>query len=67
MGLILGGLVEEKWSQAMVIYDNNMLAFLERPIVVLFLALALIGLFWTPLIAVAKKMFGGKPKPASAD
>jgi len=67
MGLILGGLVEEKWSQSMVIYDNNMLAFLERPIVVLFLALALIGLFWTPLIAVAKKMFGGKPKPASAD
>lgn len=49
MGLILGKLVEEKWSQAMVIYDNNMLLFLERPIVVLFLILAMIGLFWGPL------------------
>jgi putative tricarboxylic transport membrane protein len=67
MGLILGGLVEEKWSQAMVIYDNNMLLFLERPIVLLFLALALIGLFWTPLTALAKKMFGGKPSEAGAE
>ena len=33
----------------MVIYDNNMLLFLERPIVVLFLILAMIGLFWGPL------------------
>jgi putative tricarboxylic transport membrane protein len=67
MGLILGGLVEEKWSQAMVIYDNNMLLFLERPIVVLFLGLALIGLFWTPLTALMKKMFGGKPSEAGAE
>lgn len=67
MGLILGGLVEEKWSQAMVIHDNNMLLFLERPIVILFLGLALIGLFWNPLTALARKMFGGKPSEAGAD
>jgi putative tricarboxylic transport membrane protein len=67
MGLILGRLVEEKWSQAMVIYDNNMLLFLERPIVILFLVLALLGLFWTPLTALTKKAFGGKPRPADAD
>lgn len=67
MGLILGGLVEEKWSQAMVIYDHNMLLFLERPIVILFLGLSVVSLFWTPLTAVARKTFGGKARPAGAD
>ena len=67
MGLILGRLVEEKWSQAMVIYDNNMLLFLERPIVILFLVLALLGLFWTPLTAFLKKRSAAKSKPAEAD
>jgi hypothetical protein len=44
-----------------------MLLFLERPIVILFLTLALIGLFWTPLTVLAKKAFGGKPSEAGAE
>lgn len=56
MGMILGKLVEEKWSQAMVIYDNNMLLFLEGPIVVLFLILAMVGLFWVPLCHGVRKL-----------
>jgi putative tricarboxylic transport membrane protein len=45
MGLILGRLVEENWSRAMIIYDNNFLRFFESWIVVLFFVLTLMGLF----------------------
>ncbi len=46
MGLILGKLVEERLSQAMIMFDNNWLRFFESPIVVMFFALTVIGLFW---------------------
>ena len=60
MGLILGGLVEEKLSQSMIIFDNNWLMFLERPIVLLFFALTLIGLFW-PYISRAIQRIASRP------
>lgn len=44
MGLILGKMVEETFSQAMIIHDNNALAFLESPIVLMFFALTVISL-----------------------
>jgi len=44
MGLILGKLVEETFSQGMIIYDNNFLRFFESPIVLLFFALTLLSL-----------------------
>ncbi|MDB4021876.1 tripartite tricarboxylate transporter permease [Litorivicinus sp.] len=50
MGLILGKLVEEAFSQSMIIYDNNFFALLESPIVLFFFALTFINLstpFWT--------------------
>ncbi len=50
MGLILGKLVEENLSRAMIIYDNNWLRFFESPIVDGFLVLTLMSLFW-PLIS----------------
>ncbi|MBT8361791.1 MAG: C4-dicarboxylate ABC transporter permease [Desulfobacterales bacterium] len=50
MGLILGKLVEENLSRAMIIYDNNWLRFFESPIVDFFLLLTLLSLFW-PLIS----------------
>ena len=49
MGLILGKMVEEAFSQSMIIYDNNFLALMESPIV-LFFALTAVNLstpFWT--------------------
>ena len=50
MGLILGKLVEQNLSRAMIIYDNNWLRFFESPIVDAFLFLTVVSLFW-PLIS----------------
>ncbi len=44
MGLILGKLVEETFSQSMIIYDNNFLRLFESPIVLLFFGLTLLSL-----------------------
>jgi putative tricarboxylic transport membrane protein len=56
MGLILGPLVEVSFSQSMIIYDNNFLAFLESPIVVVLFGLTCVSLFWpllSPLVRLA--------------
>ena len=45
MGLILGKLVEEAFSQSMIIYDNQWWRLFESPIVNLFLAFTLLSLF----------------------
>jgi putative tricarboxylic transport membrane protein len=45
MGLVLGGLVEESWSQAMIIFDGNWLRFFESPICIFFYALTALSLF----------------------
>jgi putative tricarboxylic transport membrane protein len=50
MGLILGKLVEENLSRAMIILDNNWLRFFESPIVDFFLILTVLSLTW-PLIS----------------
>ena len=50
MGLILGKLVEQNLSRAMIIYDNDWLRFFESPIVDAFLVLTAVSLFW-PLIS----------------
>jgi Uncharacterized protein conserved in bacteria len=50
MGLILGKMVEEAFSQSMIIYDNNFWALMESPIVLFFFALTALNLstpFWT--------------------
>jgi len=56
MGLILGKLVEESFSQSMIIYDNQWWRFFESPIVNLFFAFTVIGLF-APTIGRALKRF----------
>ncbi len=48
MGLILGKLVEESFSQSMIIHDNNFFALLDKPIVVFFFVLTFLSLT-TPL------------------
>ncbi len=57
MGLILGRLVEETWSQSMVIMDGNWWGFLESPIVLLFLGLTVISLFWPLITEHVPKLF----------
>ena len=45
MGLILGRLMEEFWSQSMIIFDNNWFRFFDSWIVDLFFVFTLMGLF----------------------
>ncbi len=44
MGLILGTIIEENFSKAMIIHDNSVLSMLERPLVLLFFALTAVSL-----------------------
>ncbi|MGI9421477.1 MAG: tripartite tricarboxylate transporter permease [Geminicoccaceae bacterium] len=44
MGLILGSIIEENFSKAMIIHDNSVLSMLERPVVLLFFVLTVISL-----------------------
>jgi len=60
MGLILGKLVEESLSQSMILFDNNWLRFFESPIVVLFFALTVLGLFWSTITRALVKLVARK-------
>ncbi|WP_420405451.1 tripartite tricarboxylate transporter permease [Nisaea sp.] len=53
MGLILGELVENSLKQSLIIFDHDWLRFLERPIVVTFLALTLASMVW-PIVSLVK-------------
>ncbi|MCH7977590.1 MAG: tripartite tricarboxylate transporter permease [Acidobacteria bacterium] len=55
MGLVLGKLVENSLAQSMIIFDQNWLLFFERPIVVLFFSLSLIGIFAAPVAGLLRK------------
>jgi putative tricarboxylic transport membrane protein len=61
MGLVLGVLVEESWSQAMIIFNGNWLRFFESPICLLFFALTALSLFggaiWPRLSAAARRLY----------
>jgi putative tricarboxylic transport membrane protein len=50
MGLILGKLVEESFSQSMIILDNHWWRMFESPVVDLFFLFTVLGLCW-PLIS----------------
>ncbi|MGH1481029.1 MAG: tripartite tricarboxylate transporter permease [Geminicoccales bacterium] len=53
MGLILGSIIEENFSKAMIIHDNSILSMLERPIVLLFFILTIISLI-TPIYSALR-------------
>lgn len=63
MGLILGKLVEESFSQSMIILDSNWLRLFESPIVNVFFALTLLGLMW-PLVKKIYARLTGRPTSA---
>lgn len=54
MGLVLGGLLEKNWSQAMIIFDSNWTMFFQSWISNLFFGLAAISLL-SPAISPAFK------------
>jgi putative tricarboxylic transport membrane protein len=49
MGLVLGGIIERSWSQAIIIFDSAWWRFFESPICNLFFALTVLSLFGTYL------------------
>lgn len=49
MGLILGVMIEESFSQSMIVYDNDWWRLFERPIAVGFFCLTVLSLSW-PLV-----------------
>ncbi len=55
MGLILGPLVEESFSQSMIMYDNEFIRLFDSPIVVGFFTLTFLGLFWPALSAAYRR------------
>jgi len=56
MGLVLGTLLENSFAQSMIIFDHAATGFLQRPIALLFFALALCGLFFTPAVRLARAL-----------
>ena len=61
MGLVLGGLIEESWSQAMIIFDSAWWRFFESPICNLFFALTVLSLLGpylgSGLSAIARRIY----------
>ena len=60
MGLILGQLVEESFSQSMIMYDNNFFLLFESPIVVVLFLCTFLGLFWPFLKPIFALAFSGR-------
>lgn len=54
MGLVLGGILEESWSQAMIIFDSDWSRFFESWIALLFYAMTALSLA-SPLIGRAMR------------
>jgi putative tricarboxylic transport membrane protein len=64
MGLILGKLVEESFSQSMIMYDNNFLGLFESPIVTLLFVLTFVSLCW-PFMGPVLKLAFSHPRSRS--
>ncbi|MCZ6672035.1 MAG: tripartite tricarboxylate transporter permease [Verrucomicrobia bacterium] len=60
MGLILGKILEETFSQAMIIHESNFLEFFESPIVLMFFLMTTLSLLW-PIIS-AKRLARAEAK-----
>lgn len=66
MGLILGPLVEEAFSQSMIMYDNNFFQFFESPIVSVLFVFTFISLFW-PLVGPAMRLAFARGRTGEKD
>ncbi len=60
LGIVLGRLMEEKMRQSLVISDGSMMVFLERPISLVLLILAVIAItnpYWKPMYRFVRGLF----------
>ncbi len=65
LGVILGFLMETSFRRALILSSGSWLTFVERPISLLFLVLALLTLFY-PLLARGLDRLRGRPMPVEA-
>lgn len=63
LGLILGKMVESNFRRALVLSRGSFLTFIERPISLTFLVLAILSLFSPLIISAFKKMRSKKKGP----
>ncbi|MEC8917485.1 MAG: tripartite tricarboxylate transporter permease [Pseudomonadota bacterium] len=59
MGVVLGSLVENSLAQSMIIFDQDATRFMERPVALLFFALAALSIFYKPLSDAVRRMRSG--------
>ncbi|WP_110647511.1 tripartite tricarboxylate transporter permease [Salinicola peritrichatus] len=67
MGLVLGSLVENSFSQSMIVFGQNWLLFFTRPIALVFFAFAVLGIGGAPMIRGLRRMWGRRDAPAVQD
>jgi putative tricarboxylic transport membrane protein len=66
LGIVLGRLMEEKMRQSLVISDGSLMIFLNRPISLFLLILALVSItnpYWKQIGEGIRRLFGN-PRPA---
>jgi putative tricarboxylic transport membrane protein len=64
LGIVLGKLMEEKMRQSMVISDGSLMIFINRPISLFLLFLAVVAItnpYWKQIARGIRRMFGAAP------
>jgi len=64
LGIVLGKLMEEKMRQSLVISDGSLMIFINRPISLFLLLLAIVAItnpYWKQIGRVVRRLFGGAP------
>src|SRR5512136_917137 len=67
LGMVLGKLMEEKMRQSLVISDGSMMIFLNRPISLCLLIIAVVAItnpYWKPMGRTIRGLFGRTPSKA---
>ncbi len=59
LGVVLGGRMEESFRQSMVMSNGDLLTFVDRPIVITFLCLAVVSLFLPKILRTGKSSIQG--------
>ena len=62
LGIVLGRLMEEKMRQSLVISDGSMMIFINRPISLFLLLLAVVAItnpYWKQIGQGIRRLFGG--------
>ena len=69
LGIVLGDLMEQAMRQSLMISDDSLAIFVNRPISAFLLALAVISItnpYWKYIPCLVRRLFGGPQHPAAA-